>query len=229
MSISHIVHVLMLSMLGLPLTVLRTPALPLAPATAYPLHRNIMATLFWIGEEATEQNTFITNIQSCWDERWVEHYGGVDTPEQRNGYLPADFTPHENPFYIALPYNDFGDDGKRKANAQRVIPWAGEKQWGERESMCKNQWVRISKGDKVVYAQWEDSGPFIYDDIDYVFGTAEPLNQQNQHAGIDLSPAVHNYLGLHGLDRVDWQFVPASSVPDGPWKTIITSSQITWE
>lgn len=198
------------------------------PENSYPVHRDITATLFWIGEGETAENAYISNVPSCWDEDWVAHYGGIDTPDRRDGWLPADFTPQENPFYIALPYNDFGHDGRR-ANAKRVIPWAAQKSWGSFESMCKNQWVRLAKGDKVVFAQWEDSGPFVYNDVAYVFGTARPMNRQNQHAGIDLSPAVHDYLGLQDVDKVDWQFVQASAVPDGPWKDVITDSQVNWK
>ena len=32
-----------------------------------------------------------------------------------------------------------------------------------------------------------------------------------------LSPAVRDYLGLAGLDRVDWRFVERYEVPSGPW------------
>lgn len=194
----------------------------------YPLHRDITATEFWVGEEANADNGFISNASSCWDDLWMEHYGGIDSPDARVGYLPSGFIPQENPFYVALPYTDFDDTG-RKINAVRMIPWAHSKSWGSLDSMCKNQWVRISKGSVVVYAQWEDSGPFQYDDTAYVFGTAQPQNTLNENAGIDVSPAVNDYLGLNGMDAVNWQFVPATEVPDGPWKDIITTSQIFWE
>ena len=28
-------------------------------------------------------------------------------------------------------------------------------------------------------------------------------------------------------DRVDWRFVEAADVPTGPWRTLITTSQVT--
>ena len=204
------------------------PACASPVGNSYQIHSNITATLFWVGEDASEENAFISNSPSCWDEKWVDHYGGIDDPSQRNGHFPSAFTPKENAFYVALPYSDFNDD-TRKQNAQQVIPWASQKTWGSDESMCKNQWVQITKGTKVVYAQWEDSGPYEYDDIAYVFGTAKPKNSLNQHAGIDVSPAIHDYLGLNGMDRVNWKFVPASEVPEGPWKVIITTSKINWD
>ena len=36
--------------------------------------------------------------------------------------------------------------------------------------MCKNRWVRLSRGGKTCYAQWEDVGPFVSDDAAYVNG-----------------------------------------------------------
>jgi hypothetical protein len=39
----------------------------------------------------------------------------------------------------------------------------------------------------------------------------------NQGAGLDVSPAVRDYLGLKGKDVCDWKFVEARDVPNGPW------------
>ncbi len=195
----------------------------------YPLHKNITATVFWVGEESGPENDYIPNLQSAWDDKWQEHYGGTDDPDHRNGFYPAEFTPKENPFYFALPYNDFNANGTRKANASKVVYWAKEKNWGELESMCKNRWIKITFGSKTAYAQWEDVGPFNTDDYNYVFGTSAPQNKENDNAGLDVSPAVRDYLGLSGMDKINWQFVDAKDVPDGPWKTIVTTSQICWE
>ncbi len=194
---------------------------------SYPLHKNITVTIFWIGEGATNENAFISNVQSAWDEKWLEHYGGVDDPYNRIGYFPEGFIPRENPFYFALPYNDFDENG-RKESAYKRVYWAGEKIWASDESMCKNRWIRIIKQGKVAYAQWEDVGPFETDDVDYVFGEAPPKNHFNNNAGLDVSPAVKDYLGLSGMDKVDWQFVNSEDVPDGPWKEIVTTSGTCW-
>ena len=199
-------------------------ALILASST-YPTHTNITATTFWVGELADSSNGFIANDVSAWDSKWEEHYGGLDDPNNRIGYFPASFTPKENPFYFALPYNDFNNAGIRNQNAFTTVYWANEKTWGQNESMCKNVWIQIIKEDKVAFAQWEDVGPFEIDDAQYVFGTGPPLNQIN-NAGLDLSPAVRDYLGLTGLDIVSWQFVKFENILDGPWKNIITTSQI---
>ena len=204
-------------------------ALTTDASSRYPLHKDITTTLFWAGEEAGDDNKNISNLPSAWDEEWVKHFGGIDKPKKRNGFVPSDFTPDENPFYFALPYNDFNEDGKRKKEIATLVPWAGSSEWKGKESVLKNQWIKIIKGDKVAYAQWEDVGPFEEDDAEYVFGTAKPKSKINKYAGLDVSPAVNDYLDLGDIDTVDWQFIDASDVPDGPWKKIVTTSQINWK
>jgi len=192
----------------------------------YPVHQNITVTFFWAGEEASPDNDFIQNSESAWDEKWKEHFGGTDYPYNRSGYFPAGFIPNENSFYFALSYDDF-DDGERKLNTEKIY-WKNERNWSENESICKNQWIKIIKGNQTAYAQWEDVGPFETNDVDYVFGNNSPRNTDNSHAGLDVSPAVRDFLNLEDIDKVDWQFVNFSNVPDGPWKTKITTSQICW-
>ncbi|MDD5083720.1 MAG: hypothetical protein PHT88_02135 [Candidatus Moranbacteria bacterium] len=199
------------------------------PASNHPVHKNITTTIFWAGEEAGKDNKNISNLPSAWDEEWVRHFGGVDAPGKRSGYMPSGFTPKENPFYFALPYNDFDEDGNRKQEVSRVVAWAGKRAWKDNESMLKNQWIKITKNGKVAYAQWQDVGPFKEDDVNYVFGTATPKSKINNHAGLDVSPAVKDMLGLSDIDTVDWQFVNPDEVPAGPWKTIVTTSQINWK
>ena len=194
----------------------------------YPIHTGVSATYFWVGEPADKDNKDISNAPSAWDDNWQQHFGGVDDPKKRSGFLPAKFTPNENPFYVALPYNDFDSKGNRRSDALAIIPWANEKAWKKNESMLKNQWVKITKGDKTAYAQWEDVGPFGENDASYVFGTAKPKSKTNEDAGIDLSPAASQYLDLQDIDTVDWQFVDEKDVPAGPWKQIVTTSQIYW-
>lgn len=71
--------------------------------------RNVVATVFWVGEQPTENNP-TPNNKSAWDVNWQANFGGYDDPNSREGYLPKDFAPSLNPFYIALPYNDIGKD-----------------------------------------------------------------------------------------------------------------------
>jgi hypothetical protein len=221
------VAVLLLAFLGL-LLIAGCGGGGMPPAGTITLHQAISTTYFWVGEPATGDNGYITNTVSAWDDQWMQHYGGADDPANRNGYWPAGFTPQENPFYCALPYNDFGSNGNRRATASTVVPWANTQSWGPTESMCKNHWVRISANGKTAYAQWEDVGPFGENDSSYVFGAAQPSSATNDHAGLDVSPAVHEYLGLGDVSLTDWQFVNAASVPSGPWTQIITTAQIDW-
>lgn len=195
--------------------------------SGHPVHRGITVTTFWVGEDASSENAYIPNSASAWDDHWLDHFGGIDAPDNRDAFRPADFAPKENPFYFALPYNDF-QHGDRKGNAATVIPWAKNRQWAAEESMCKNRWIKITHDNKVAYAQWEDVGPFETNDANYVFGTTRPHSRTNAAAGLDVSPAVQDYLGLDGRDTVDWQFVDAAAIPDGPWKQVVTTSQIDW-
>jgi hypothetical protein len=198
--------------------------LPPPASQKYPAftHLNIISTVFWVGEGATSDNAHISNAASAWDGVWAEHFGGIDDPNHRNGYLPASFTTKENPFYVALPYNDLTENGDRKANAINCPQYAQLK--NHPYSWCKNAWLAVRSGDKIAYAQWEDSGPLGEDDTNYVFGNSQPLNIWGAKAGIDLSPAMRDYLGVEDVDRCDWTFISAGEVPDGPWKQIITTT-----
>lgn len=180
-------------------------------------HRNVVSTVFWVGELPSENNP-TPNTASAWDGNWQSNFGGYDHPEKRNGYLPADFVPSQNPFYIALPYNDIGRDGRHRPEASQVIPWFWEDYRGDGISVCKDRWVSIHHAGRVCYAQWEDVGPFETDHFQYVFGDDSPRNNRNQNAGIDLSPAVRDFLGLRSGETVEWRFANDRDIPSGPWR-----------
>ncbi len=179
--------------------------------------RNVVATVFWVGEQPTPNNP-TPNNKSAWDVNWQENFGGYDHPGRRSGYLPADFVPSLNPFYIALPYNDIGRDGRHRPEAASAIPWFWESYRGDGISVCKGRWVAIHHEGRVCYAQWEDVGPFVVDHWQYVFGDESPRPNRNQAAGIDVSPAVRDFLGLKSGRRVEWRFVQDHEVPPGPWR-----------
>lgn len=204
-------------------------------ASAYPWHDNILATQFYIGETGLSGTT-------AWDCHAVNHYGGIDSPFGRDGYNPK-FTPKENPFYLALPYTDIGEDGTHKKN----IPWYDAKlDKGDNYSFVKNRWVEMKRDDKICYGQWEDSlTPDILDPttgkrigygkpnhFDYVFGSASTT-----HPGIDISPALSDCLGMrdpndkqfgHTDAPVSWKFVSDGDVPSGAWKNFITVTPVSW-
>lgn len=228
---------------------------------AYPVHTNIKASTFWCGEGASSSNDFITNTLSAWDSKWGEHFGLEDHPTEisrDSDFIPtsSQYSGDENPYYCALPYNDYGDliyDGEgptidghpidsyyRKSDCYDNIHWGNDKSpagWGNGYSLCKNRWikVRVSGTDKTCYAQWEDSGPYYYNDHKYVFGSSKPANTTDApYAGIDLSPSVCLYLGREMKEwgtpdfGVDWEFVDEDAVPDGPWKKHVTTRQVSW-
>jgi hypothetical protein len=190
-----------------------------APETAerYPWKKDIVTTVFWIGEQPTANNP-VPNHASSWDAGWAKNYGGFDDPNpaHRQDYCPVKFTPRQNPFYCALPYNDKASNGHRP-EAAKVVPWFKEAYQGPGVSTCKGRWLAISKGNKTVYAQWEDAGPFRTDHWQYVFGNERPKPNLNKGAGLDVSPAVRDYLGLQETDVTNWKFVDFSEVPPGPW------------
>ncbi len=181
-----------------------------------PWKRDIVATVFWVGELPTRNNP-TPNVMSAWDMNWQANFGGYDHPERRNGWCPEGFTPMLNPFYVALPYNDVSRGGVHRPEAAEVIPWFWEAYRGDGISVCKGRWLAIHFEGRVCYAQWEDVGPFVVDHWRYVFGNERPRANRNKNAGIDLSPAVRDYLGLRSGQTVEWRFVDEHRVPHGPW------------
>ena len=190
------------------------------PGQRFPWKAQIVTTVFWIGEKPAPNNP-VPNRVSCWDKDWTKNYGGLDDPNpaNRSNYIPVKFTPRQNPFYCALPYNDKAREGHRP-EASRIVPWFNEAYQGPAVSTCKSRWIAIRKGNRVAYAQWEDAGPFRTDHWQYVFGNERPKPNLNKGAGLDVSPAVRDYLGLQGTDVTDWRFVDFSEVPRGPWSTL---------
>jgi hypothetical protein len=188
----------------------------------YPWKLNIVTTVFWA------QNNPVHNFSSSWDKEWWRTFGGYDDPDAAGrrrlpdgGTIPAKFVPQQNPFYYALPYNDV-TSGRTKPEARTVIPWFRQTFEEEGKSICRDRWIAIKKtypngSSKVCYAQWSDCGPFRTDHWQYVFGNERPAWNLNQGAGLDISPAVRDYLGIGGKDVVDWKFVEYRDIPQGPW------------
>jgi len=187
------------------------------PKNIYPWKTNIITTVFWIGEGGSSISS-TDNIGSAWDEEWRTSNGGNDSPNNRNGYASAYHAARVNPFYIALPFNDLVYPDK----ARRWIPagWARKPKDGRPVSACQHRWVEIKPEDgrgRVCYAQWEDVGPLRYDHAEYVFGSERP--NTFTRAGLDVSPAVAQYLGIDSDHRAmtRWRFVDDEDVPPGVW------------
>ena len=192
----------------------------------YPWKMNIVSTIFWVGESASQNNP-VHNRSSSWDTDWASNFGGYDNPEpsQRRNFMPATFVPNQNPFYFALPYNDV-TGGHHKNEARTVIPWFAQAYERDGKSVCQDRWIAIRKGNRVCYAQWSDCGPFRTDHWEYVFGNEMPKPNLNRGAGLDVSPSVRDYLGMGSTDVVDWKFVEAREVPVGPWARIGTNNTV---
>jgi hypothetical protein len=202
-----------------------SPTKTATPRSLYPWKVGITATVFWIGERPTANNPTPNDVSS-WDMNWKQNFGGYDDPnpaariaDRRNSdFRPKAFIPKLNPFYVALPYNDRVSHKRHKSEAARVIPWFKSVNPKPGQTVLRGRWVQIHRNGVDCYAQWEDCGPWITNDWPYVFGNSRPKNRNNGGAGIDISPAVRDYLGIKSGQQLHWRFVEANQVPFGPWK-----------
>ncbi len=200
------------------ITAATDPGVTAAATDHYPWRRDIATTTFWIGELPTRGNP-VPNRNSAWDKDWAKHYGGTDTPDRKarnKDYRPVAFVPGQNPFYVALPYNDLQMNG-HKPEAEKLIPWFRAEFRGPGQSVCKGRWIAIRYKGRIAYAQWEDCGPYRTDHGSYVFGNDRPRKNLNKGAGLDVSPAVRDFLGMDDSDVTDWKFTDFGEVPHGPW------------
>lgn len=196
-----------------------------APPVKYPWKTYVTATIFWCGEQPTENNP-TPNCKSSWDVNWMRNFGGYDNPDPKQRianhatgeFRPKGFVPKLNPFYIALPYNDVLRWNAHKPEASKVVPWFSKVSPLPGKTVLKGRWIQIFVNGRSCYAQWEDCGPWVTDDWQYVFGNKPPKATQNGAAGIDISPSVRDYLGINSGTKVHWRFVEESHVPYGPWK-----------
>jgi len=126
-----------------------SPTQPRNTYTRFPWRRNIVTTVFWVGEQPTQNNP-TPNTMSAWDRKWTSNYGGYDNPDPdaRDGYIPKAFTPGQNPFYFALPYNDISRTGT-KPSAYTSIPWFSKVYYRSGRTVLKGRWITIRRGDKV--------------------------------------------------------------------------------
>jgi hypothetical protein len=182
----------------------------------YPWKTNIITTEFWIGEGSTPISS-TTNEASAWDLDWRSSNSGSDSPNNRNGYASGGHASTVNPFYVALPFNDLAFPDL----ARQWLPrgWYRHPRDGKQVSACQDRWVEIKNGQgDVCYAQWEDVGPLNYEDAEYVFGDTRPIGLGENHAGLDVSPAVAEYLNVTDRNRTtSWRFVDDEDVRPGAW------------
>ena len=108
-----------------------------------------------------ERNNPVPNRSSSWDKNWTENYGGYDDPNpaRRRDIIPVNFTPRQNPFYCALPYNDKAREGHRP-EAPNVVPWFQEAYQGPGSFNLQRPLDRDSKGNKNRLRPVGGRGPF---------------------------------------------------------------------
>ena len=156
---------------------------------------------------------------SCWDPHWAKNYGGNDTPDtaQRTAeYIPRQLHPRPEPILRRPALQRYGARRPqgRGAPGHPLVP---EGIQGPDPIRLQGPLDRHPLWLKVCYAQWEDAGPFRTDHWQYVFGNERPRPNLNGGAGLDVSPAVRDYLGMNSTDVTDWKFVDFEEVPTGPW------------
>lgn len=220
-----------------PRVLIPATASPLSASEKFPWKRNIVTTVFWVGEPGTGKKSG-RKTRSAWDAAWAQTFGGYDPPDpnarvldsKENDFRPAKFVPKLNPFYFALPYNDVSD-GHHEPEASKIIPWFREAFLEDGKTVLQDRWICIrTRFGKECYAQWADCGPFITDHWQYVFGTDRPKPNANKGAGLDVSPAVRDFLGIDSTDVTDWRFVEWREVPRGPWRRYGENNQwVQWE
>src|SRR5207244_12524649 len=115
----------------------RLRSAPPSPGEPYPWRCQIVTTIFWIGEKPSENNP-VPNLSSSWDKEWSKSYGGLDDPNTagRQDYTPVKFTPRQNPFYCALPYNDKAAT-RHRPEASQATPWFKDDYQGPAAAGCQ--------------------------------------------------------------------------------------------
>src|SRR2546423_3925712 len=78
-----------------------------ATGERYPWKKNIVTTIFWIGERPSRNNP-VPNRRSSWDKDWSRSYGGFDDPKtaHRRNYVSVKVMPPPEPLFFVPPHND---------------------------------------------------------------------------------------------------------------------------
>ena len=165
---------------------------------------------------------------------WIllQSYKEEDNQPFRVGVGIRNWNRNHGPSSIRVRFTDF----KLKLSPDVLI----KKESEDKKKENKNRWVKVvfkNYESKPIYVQWLDVGPWNIDDEAYVFsgGRVRPQaesgwdkgmygkRRKTNRAGIDLSQAVFNYLGIKASKSiVHWKFVKVAQVPSGPWKKYIS-------
>ena len=163
----------------------------------YPWKTNIVTTVFWIGEQPTANNPVPNNEKflGCELDLQLRRLRQPGCLESRATTSRSLSSRGRIRFMCALPYNDV-THGQFKPEAALVIPWFKQSYTEPGQIGLQGSLARDPQRQSVCYAQWEDCGPFRTDHFQYVFQNERPKPNLNRGAGLDVSPAVRDYLGL---------------------------------
>ena len=145
-------------------------------------------------------------------------YGGYDdpNPSRRQNYVPVKFTPRQNPFYCALPYNDKAREGHRP-EAPKVSSLV---QGGLPGSRC----FRL-QGSMGRDPQRQPDRLCPVGRCRAISNRSLGIRLRQRAAKTDLQPRCRarcftrraRLSWLQDTDVTDWKFVEFSEVPPGPW------------
>ena len=185
----------------------------------YPWKTNIVTTVFWIGEQPTENNP-VPNNKSSWDANWTSNYGGYDTP----GCLvapqlhPGLVRPAPESILLSRCRTTTLPTASSNRKPRWLFPGSSNPIPSRANLSARIAGSRSAKATASAMRNGKIAGPFRTDHFQYVFQNERPKPNLNRGAGLDVSPAVRDYLGLPPTDVTDWQFVEVRDVPPGPWR-----------
>jgi hypothetical protein len=84
------------------------------------------------GQPSSGRRTAPGNLRSAWDPHWIAN------------------APHENRFYVALPYNDLLDSSHTNPEAAAVVPWFRRSFVRPGQSVLRGRWVEIRVSSEII-------------------------------------------------------------------------------
>jgi len=182
----------------------------------YPWKTSIVTTVFWVGEQAGGNNR--SKLQKFLDFNWSENYAEPILRFQRTAQLhPNCFYSQAKPLLLCFTVHDV-THGQFKPEAPLVIPWFKHEYRGRGSRYAEIDGLPFVRQSHLLCAMGRLRS-VSHDHFQYVFGNERPKPNLNHGAGLDVSPAVRDYLGLAPTDVTDWQFVEVRDVSSGPWRS----------
>ena len=189
---------------------------PQSPGT-YPWRLNITATVFWVGEDATERNP-VANHKSSWDSAWKESFGGFDNPDPLHRTMdfgPRLSSPGRIPFMWPFPTTTSARGAQ--AGGLPRHPLVPPKFSGKGQSVCKGRWVQIIYNKRSCFCPMGGLRPVHHGRTGPTSLATSPRQHAQQGSRNRHFPAVRDYLGIPGGTAiVHWRFVEFYRIPAAP-------------